>query len=170
MGDLCMPFDIDKPRLEPIVSELAEARRKLTACESALREARAIIAEQEAELDLLRLITPSASDLRNVAVSGLTRLQAILLAMLADGRVHAWWGLGHGLEVLADSRSEDHEGLIRTTISKLRSFLRQRGLADAIETHNRTGYRIRPERLQAVRALLWPLDSTPTASAQSPEP
>ena len=178
MGVLYMPFDIKKSGLkaqagclDPIVSELAETRRKLTVCENALREARAIIAEQDAQLDFLRLLAGDDRDMRKVAVTGLTRLQALVLAMLADGRAHSWCDLGHGLEVLADSRSEDHEGLIRTIVSKLRAFLRQRGLADAIETHNRTGYRIAPSHLTMVQSLLWPLDSNAAAASSSdPQP
>lgn len=150
-----MPFDIDKPRNDP-AAELAEARRKLGAAEAALREARAIIAEQEQELDLLRTIAGGERDPRRVAVVGLTRLQAVVLAMLADGRVHMWWGLAEGLEILIGTESQHQEGLIRTVICKLRAFLRQRNLGGAIVTHNRVGYRIPPDHLSAIRAILWP--------------
>jgi DNA-binding response OmpR family regulator len=137
-------------------AELVEAKRKLSAAEAALREARAIIAEQEQELDLLRVIVGSDQDPRRVAVVGLTRLQAVVLAMLADGRVHMWWGLAEGLEILIGTESQHQEGLIRTVICKLRAFLRQQGLSGAIVTHNRVGYRIAPDHLPHVRALLWP--------------
>lgn len=147
-----------------ILDNVADMRREL-------QEAHAIIRELEEEVETLRLLVGPRREAAWAVAPGLTRTQAVLLALLADGRVHRWWTLGEALERLIDSRSSDFDGFTRTIVCKLRRYFKARGHADVIETHYRTGYRIAPSHLPMVQALLWPLDSHGEATPSSdPQP
>lgn len=135
-----------------------------------LAEARAIIRELEDEVELLRLLVGLRREAASAVVPGLTRTQAVLLALLADGRVHRWWTLGEALERLIDSRSRDFDGFTRTIVCKLRRYFKARGYDGVIETYHGSGYRIAPEHLPYVRSLLWPLDTAPPEGAHSSDP
>jgi DNA-binding response OmpR family regulator len=127
--------------------QISRLRAELAETKAALREAYARIAE-------LELTRPAHGiDLRQAICPGLTRTQACVLAILCDGRAHTWWAIQEALELLVCSRAAGGDQLIRTVMSAVRRYLRERGLQDAIETMPRLGYRIRSDRLEAVRAL-----------------
>jgi hypothetical protein len=128
-------------------SDVMRLRLQIADLERALDEAYARIAE-------LELTRPAHGiDLRQAICPGLTRTQACVLAILCDGRAHTWWAIQEALELLVCSRAAGGDQLIRTVMSAVRRYLRERGLQDAIETTPRLGYRIRSDRLEAVKGL-----------------
>lgn len=136
-----------------------------------LAEARSIIRELEDELEKLNALVGERRSAASAVVPGMTRTQAVVLAILADGGVHRFWTIGETLEILVGSQSQDFDGFVRTVICKLRSYFRRLGLNGVIETYHGSGYRIAPEHLPYVRSLLWPLDSHGEATPSSePQP
>lgn len=162
LWEIFMPYDLGNDR--------ANLEREVSRVKAQLRQAEALADRLEIELRRLKAESGSAkkNSISDAFVFWLTRHETIVLAALAQrGDCLDKNALFDALEFYGRSRSEHIKESIGVRICNIRRKCRQRGFDPGIMTKWSGGYQIDPARLNAVRALLWPVDTLTKSRANS---